>query len=156
SASPNGNMNFAGLAFVPGFQTQVALGTSAGSATFGTSITFTATVTAPGSVPVNVPSGVVTFFDGPTAVGTGTLRASGGATFTTSPLGCGSHTITAFYNGDVKDGTSPSPGVAETISFVSGDVVATLVGTGTGALTGNTAATFINQYTATGTAQGST
>jgi hypothetical protein len=151
----NGNMNFAGLAFAPGFQTSVNLTTTANTASFGTSLTFTATVTASGTG-AGTPTGVVTFFDGPTAIGTGTLNSSGVATLTTTTLGSGSHSITAFYNGDVKDGTSTSNGVSETISFVTGDVVVSQVGTGTGSLSGNTATTFINQYTNTGTANGST
>jgi hypothetical protein len=155
SASPNGNMNFAGLAWAPGYQTSVALQTSAATASFGTSITYTATVSASGTGS-GTPTGVVTFFDGPNVIGTGTLNSSGVATLSTSALGSGSHSITAFYNGDVKDGTSTSSGVSETISFVSGDVVVSQVGTGSGSLTSSTATTFINQYTTSGTTNGST
>jgi hypothetical protein len=49
------------------------------------------------------PTGTVTFKDGGTTIGTGTLGGVGGvqqATFTTSALTPGSHTITAVYNGD--------------------------------------------------------
>jgi hypothetical protein len=152
TANANGNMNFAGLAFAPGFQTSVNLTTSAATATFGTSITFTATVTATSGTP----TGVVTFLTGGTVIGTGTLNGAGVATLTISNLGSGTHSITAFYNGDVNDGTSTSNAVSETISFVSGDVVVTRVGTGAGALSSSTASTFIDQYTTTGTANGST
>ena len=55
---------------------------------------------APGA---GVPSGSVTFKDGATTLGTGTLSTSNGTTvasFTTSGLGVGQHTITATYSGD--------------------------------------------------------
>jgi len=66
---------------------------------FGQAVTFTATVSAvsPGS---GTPSGVVTFLDGTTALGTGTL-SGGKASFTTSSaLSVGTHNITASYGGD--------------------------------------------------------
>ena len=72
---------------------------SANPSSFGQSVTFTATVkaVAPGS---GVPTGTVTFSDGSTSLGTATLNSSGKATFRTSALGVGSHTITASYVGD--------------------------------------------------------
>jgi hypothetical protein len=42
----------------------------------------------------------VTFLDGTTTLGTGTLNSSGVATFTTSTLAAGTHSITASYGGD--------------------------------------------------------
>jgi len=57
-------------------------------------VTFTATVTG------SSPTGTVTFRDGSTILGTGTLTAAGTATFTTSSLTVGSHPITATYNGN--------------------------------------------------------
>jgi hypothetical protein len=49
-----------------------------------------------------VPDGeLVTFFEGTTAIGTGTT-ASGSAKFTTSSLTVGTHTIKATYSGDAK------------------------------------------------------
>jgi hypothetical protein len=66
---------------------------------YGQSVTFTATVNpvAPGAglAPVTV-----TFKDGATVLGTGTLNASGQATFSTSALSVSSHSITAEYGGD--------------------------------------------------------
>ena len=71
-------------------------------------MTFTATVTAksPGG---GIPTGTVTFKDGPSTLGTATLNGSGQAMFTTSTLAAGSHPITASYGGDAnfKGGTSP-------------------------------------------------
>src|SRR6266478_9901169 len=51
---------------------------------------------------------MVTFLDGSTSLGTGTL-ASGQATFTTSSLSIGSHSITGQYGGDrISNGSSGS------------------------------------------------
>jgi len=81
--------------------TNVALSSSANPSNFGQAVTFTATVTTgtPGS---GTPTGTVTFFDGATMLGTGTLDATGHASFTTTAFGfsVGSHAITAQYGGD--------------------------------------------------------
>jgi hypothetical protein len=81
----------------------VSLTSSANPSTFGQSVTFTATVTGAS------PTGTVTFNDGATTLGTGTVNGSGQATFTTSSLAAGSHSITATYGGDINNtpGTSP-------------------------------------------------
>ena len=97
SVSPNGNENFAGLAFVPGAVTTTIV-TSAGKTTYGTNVTFTATVTSP----VDTPTGTVSFYDGITLLGTGTISTVGGnqvATLTTTNyLSVGHHTISAVFN----------------------------------------------------------
>jgi hypothetical protein len=100
--SPNGNENFAGLAFVPVFHTATALTSSSTVSTLGQPVTLTATVTAT----TGIPTGVVTFYDGTTILGTATLNGNGVATLTISTLTPGAHLIRALYNGDVKDGTS--------------------------------------------------
>jgi Bacterial Ig-like domain (group 3) len=110
--SPNGNENFAGLAFAPGYHTSSALASSANPAPQGQPVTFTVTVAAPSGTP----TGVVAFYDGSAFLGTGTLDANGVATFTVSTLTAGDHSITAFYYGDVTDGTSTSDVLTETIS----------------------------------------
>jgi YVTN family beta-propeller protein len=69
--------------------------------TTGNSVTFTATVV-PIPIGVTGPTGTVSFFDGTTLLGTGTLNHVSGnyvATYTTSSLALGSHTITATYSG---------------------------------------------------------
>ena len=81
------------------------LASSANPATFGDSVTFTATV----SSNVGTPTGVVTFRDGATPLGTGTLNGFGVATLTTANLGAGSHSMTASYGGDANNGSSLSP-----------------------------------------------
>jgi hypothetical protein len=92
----------------------------------GQAVTFTATV-APVAPGAGVPTGTVTFRDGPTALGTGTLAAvSGGvqATFTTSTLATGSHTITAVYGGDASFAGSTSPAITHTVRLVPTRTVA--------------------------------
>ncbi|MBV9494722.1 MAG: Ig-like domain repeat protein [Acidobacteria bacterium] len=80
--------------------TTVALTSSQNPSSLGQSVTFTATVQPPaGFSGSTLPSGLVTFFDGPTQLGTGTVT-NGVATFTTSALTIGSHTIGASYGGD--------------------------------------------------------
>jgi hypothetical protein len=116
SGSPNGNENFAGLAFVPGYHTSIMLTSSLNPSNVGNSVTFTATVTAP----TGIPTGVVSFYDGTTLLGTGALNGSGVATFTTSTLTAGSHPITAVYNGDVNDGTSTSAVLTQTVNSGGG------------------------------------
>jgi hypothetical protein len=122
SGSPNGNENFAGLAFVPGYQTSTLLTSSDNPAMEGEQVTFTATVNAT----TGTPTGVVTFYDGTTLLGTGTLDGNGVATLTISSLTLGDHSITAFYNGDIKDGISTSPVLTQTIFSSGGDASAGL------------------------------
>jgi hypothetical protein len=82
---------------------------------FGQSVTFTATVADVGGVPTPVPTGTVMFLDSGTAIGTGTLNASGVATFTTSTLAVGSHNITASASGDGATGPSSSAVLVEVV-----------------------------------------
>jgi YD repeat-containing protein len=78
--------------------TSTALSSSVNPSVCGQSVTFTATVTA--SAPGNgIPAGTVTFCDGATPLATTAVNSSAAATFTTSALGLGVHTITAVYNG---------------------------------------------------------
>jgi hypothetical protein len=102
-------------------QTTVA---SAGSIHFGEVATFTATV----SSTAGTPTGNVAFLDGVTSLGTATL-SSGVATFSTSGLALGTHSITARYLGS-------SDYLGSTSAAVSQDVTAPAItidtGTGTG------------------------
>lgn len=91
----------------------------------GATVTFTATVTPTG---VNPPTGTVTFYDGATDLGSGTLGTVGSAqeaTFATSILTVGSHSITAIYGGDANNGGSAS-------AILSQVIVATFTFTNTG------------------------
>ena len=73
-------------------------------------VAFTATV----SSAVGTPSGSVSFNDGQTLLGSGTL-AAGVATYTSSSLAVGAHSITAVYSGDANFASVPSSAVAQTV-----------------------------------------
>jgi len=85
-------------------------------ASSGTPVTLTFTV-----APVNgvAPTGVVTFYNGTTPIGTGTVNASGVATLTTSSLPVGADPITAKYPGD-NTYSAGAPTTTETITAVVG------------------------------------
>jgi hypothetical protein len=76
----------------------------------GQPVTFTATMTGVS------PTGTVTFKDGSTVLGTATLNASGQATFTTSSLNVGTHSIAATYNGDANNSPSTSAVLLQTVN----------------------------------------
>jgi len=75
------------------------LASSANPSAVGQSVTFTATVGTSGGGGVT-PDGTVTFTDGSTFLSTAPLSAGGVATFATTTLADGLHSITATYNGD--------------------------------------------------------
>jgi YVTN family beta-propeller protein len=75
-------------------------------------VTFSAQVS---STSAGTPTGIVTFFDGISSSGTGTLDGSGVATFPTALLTLGPHSITAVYSGDGNFAGSTSAPVTETI-----------------------------------------
>jgi hypothetical protein len=94
--------------------TTTALASSANPIAVNQSVTFTATVTAnaPGS---GIPTGTVTFKDGNKTLGTSSLNASGQATFTTSSLKVGNHSIMAMYNGNPNFTASVSSVLTEMV-----------------------------------------
>jgi len=63
----------------------------------GQAVRLTANATASGAT---FPTGTVTFLEGPTVLGTGTVNSAGQAIFPTSALTVGTHLITATYPGD--------------------------------------------------------
>jgi hypothetical protein len=86
--------------------TTVTLSSSLNPSFYGNSVTFTATVPPSGT---KAPTGTVSFLDGATPIGTGTLSGNPGvATFTTATLNMGTHSITASYAGDSYNGPSVS------------------------------------------------
>jgi Bacterial Ig-like domain (group 3) len=87
-----------------------AVASSQNPSTFGQSVTFTATLSGGGATP----TGTVTFLDGATPLGSGPL-AGGSATFSTSSLTPGSHSITGVYSGDPNYTGSTSPVLTQTI-----------------------------------------
>jgi len=80
----------------------------------GDTVTFTATVTpiAPGA---GSPAGTVTFKDGSTTLGTGTL-SSKKTTFAISTLAEGTHSITAVYGGGTNFATSTSAVLSQKVN----------------------------------------
>jgi len=91
-----------------------AIASSLNPSTSGKAVTFTATVTSEygGSV-----SGTVTFKNGATTLGTGAVNTSTNkATFTTSTLSVGSHSITAAYGGSADDASSTSPVLTQKVN----------------------------------------
>jgi hypothetical protein len=62
-------------------------------------VTFTATIT---SAITTTPTGTMTFVDGTTQLGTAAVSGSGVATFSTSSLAAGQHSIAAAYSGDAN------------------------------------------------------
>ena len=113
STSPNSpeivNVSGQVLAVQP---TTMTLTSSVNPAALNVPVTFTAVVS--NSLPVAA-TGPVNFLDGTVQIGTGTLNTAGLATFTTSGLKTGSHSITAVYAGDSNNGASTSPALAESI-----------------------------------------
>jgi len=79
-----------------------------------TGVTFTASVTST----VGTPTGTLSFLDGTTPLGQGTLSA-GVATLTTSSLADGSHSITALYNGDTNFVAVNSAALSQSIADFS-------------------------------------
>ena len=110
--------------FAPAVATTTTVTSSALTANTGASVTFTANV----SAAAGSPAGTVTFLDGGTSIGTGTLTGSGStgmpATFTTTTLAAGTHTITASYGGGAGFLGSTSAAITETI--VAPSITATL------------------------------
>jgi hypothetical protein len=98
--------------------TKTVVATSGSPSTFGESVTFTATVTvkSPGS---GAPTGTVEFKDGSTVLGTGTLNAAGQATYMTSSLAVGSHSITAVFEGATDFDTSTSGAITQRVTKAS-------------------------------------
>ena len=100
-------------------QPQVGLSTSGGSAVYGQTVSFVATVTAAGGTP----TGTVTFSAGGTVLGTATLDSSGTATLNTTSLALGSSAITATYNGSANLGTATSGSESESVAKASTQIV---------------------------------
>ena len=92
--------------------TTTTLSPSANPSSYGQSVIFTATVSSAIGAPPN--GEIVTFKDGTTTLGTGTL--SGGlATFTTSSLTTAAHHISASYGGDKDLKASNSATLGQTV-----------------------------------------
>jgi len=136
--------------WVAGSATTTTVVSSQNPANLGVPVTFTATVTTAGT---NPPTGIVTFDDSTTAIGSGTLANVGGsqvATFTTSTLSVGTHSITAVYGGDASNAPSTSGVLMQTISAPTFNWAAN--GSTTGTVLSGQSATY--NFTATPTSAG--
>ena len=92
------------------YDTKTSLTSNNNPSTLGQSVMFTATVTGAGG-----PTGTVVFRDGLAVLGSSSLT-SGKATYTTSGLPAGSHSITASYNGDSNNDPSVSNVVVQVVN----------------------------------------
>ena len=90
------------------------LRSSANPSPFGNAVSFTASVQSTGAFTA-IPTGIVTFSDGATAIGTATLDAAGTAVLTTSTLAIGTHPITAAFPGNTTIAASASAVLNEVI-----------------------------------------
>jgi hypothetical protein len=102
TATYNGDGNYVSSTtnftqYVSNTTTTTSLNSNPRPSTYGTSVTFTSTVTPSGAT--GIVTGIVTFRDGAVILGTGTL-SNGLATFVTSSLGGGLHEIYADYGGN--------------------------------------------------------
>jgi hypothetical protein len=119
TATYSGDGNFTGSSTATAWQhtvspagTATSLVSSPNPSDPGQSVTFTATVT---STP-GIPTGNVNFLDGATQIGSGALNAAGAATFSTSALASGNHSITAAYVGAPNYMPSTSPVLTQTVN----------------------------------------
>lgn len=102
--------------------TKTVLSSSASTAAFGQTVTLTAKVSAqsPSSI---TPTGMVSFMDGSTVLGTPTL-SKGVATLQTTSMAVGKHNLTAVYASDTgNDAASTSTTLAQTVNKAATKVV---------------------------------
>jgi large repetitive protein len=98
------------------FATSTTVTSSPNPSNSNQSVTFTATVTSTGGTPV----GSVTFTEGATALASNVaVNASGQATFSTSTLSVGSHTITASFTGANGFGSSSGTAAPQVVQNVA-------------------------------------
>ena len=94
----------------------LALAAGTNPSTYGTALTFTATI-APTSA-----TGTVTFFDGATAISAAVPVSGGSASFITSALSAGAHSITAQYSGDANFNPATSPALVQNVTKLNTQV----------------------------------
>jgi hypothetical protein len=99
------------------------LASSLNPAPVGQSVTFTATITSTSGGTTATPTGTVTFSDGSTLLGS-TPLTGGVATYSTSSLASGNHSITAQYGGDANFAAASS-GLTQVVGVPSFNLSAT-------------------------------
>jgi len=97
---------------VVGQKTTTTMTSSPNPSALDQSVTFTATVTSASGAPAD--GETVSFMQGKTLEGTATL-SGGSASFSTSTLKKGSHSITAIYGGDTVYDSSRSPALKQVV-----------------------------------------
>jgi hypothetical protein len=103
--------------------TTVALISSAGSATAGKVLTFTAQVNANAGIPF----GGVSFYDGSSLLGSLSLESTGSASFSTASLAVGPHNISAAYSANGPYGGSTSNVLNTAVTPVAASTFPTMV-----------------------------
>lgn len=116
----NGDANFTGsngsvTQSVGTIGTSTALASTPNPSFAGQAVTFTATVTKSGGS--GTPTGTVTFKDGGSTLGAGTLNGASAASFTTSALSTGRHSISAVYGGDANFSVSTSAALSQAVNL---------------------------------------
>jgi parallel beta-helix repeat protein len=101
---------------VLGSETSTSLNASPNPATPGQSITFTAIVS--GAQSAGPLAGTVTFKDGATTLGTGSVGTNGVATLSISSLLTGTHLITAAYGGSPEYNPSASGAISVVVTAI--------------------------------------
>ena len=123
--------------------TKTSLTSSLNPSVTSQAVTFTATVTSSAGTPF----GKVTFHDGSTLLGSQNVNSSGVATFETSTLASGRHTITARFQGNATYATS-NAGLTQYVQVVS--TVTMTSATPNPAMYGQTIAVVANVATSAG------
>ncbi|HTV16970.1 MAG TPA: Ig-like domain repeat protein [Acidobacteriaceae bacterium] len=93
--------------------TAAVVSSSANPSIAGTSVTLTVTVTG------STPTGSVTLKDGAATLATLSLGAGGAASYTTSSLTVGTHSITAVYGGDANNAGTTSPALMQVVNLAT-------------------------------------
>jgi len=93
--------------------TSVTLSSSANPAAYLQPVTFSASVA---SATGTTPTGTVNFMDGSTLIGSGSLNASSVASFTTSSLSSGTHSMVAAYLGDANNEAANSSPLSQVVN----------------------------------------
>ena len=108
---------------VQAFTTTVTNATSPDPSTFGQTVTMSASVSA-NAPATGTPTGTVTFKEGATVLGSGTVDGSGNASAAISTLSVGTHSITAFFSGTggwvLSNGSAVTHNVTATTSTTLG------------------------------------
>jgi hypothetical protein len=104
--------------------TTTTVTSSLNPSTAGASVMFTASVT---SKTAGTITGSVSFFDGSTQIGPSVALTSGTATYATTLLSQGTHSITAMYSGDSNYANSTSTALTQTVNASTKSATSTVV-----------------------------